>query len=193
VGFSTQGDFVVKSNPSNTDFGPHFALLDPGKLPLIAGLLTDRNLELHWPDDWLNYEDCTGKRVLDHCCGGGGKVAALRQQGIEAHGVDIAIFGASAPPFLHYGRAEKLPFVDGAFDRVESRMGIFIWGQDNKQMCREALSEMIRVTADGGSIRICPVREALLQELVSERTDIAHVAKATGTYGAFELFVRHPI
>ena len=193
VGCNTQDEIVVKSNPSNDDFQSHFALLNPAKLPLIAGLLTDRGLEQHWPKAWQSYDDCKGKRVLDHCCGRGAKVAELREQGIDAHGVDIAVFGAVSPPFLHYGRAEKLPFVDGAFNRVESRMGVLLWGQDNKQMCRDTLGEMVRVTADGGTIRICPVREALIQELVSERRDVVIAERATGTYGAFELLVRRTV
>ena len=189
VGRNTQGELIVKSNPQNTDYQSHFALLNPAKLPLVAGLLTDRGIEEHWPTMWRNYDDCKGKRVLDHCCGGGARVAALQEQGIDAHGVDIAIFGVPNQPFLHYGRAEKLPFIDGSFDRVESRMGILLWGQDNKQMCRETLSEMIRVTADGGTIRISPVRDTLLKELLSERTDVTLVETDTGMWGAFELLV----
>ena len=190
VGVTAQGEYIVKSNPRNSDYESHFALLDPAKLPLVAGLLTDRGIEEHWPKVWQNYDDCKGKRVLDHCCGGGVRVAALRAQGVEAHGVDIAIFGAGTPPFLHYGRAESLPFVDGVFDRVESRMGILLWGQDNKQMCRDTLREMIRVTADGGTIRISPVREDLLKELLSERTDVTVLQKDVDSWGAFELLVR---
>lgn len=192
VGVTTQGEYIVKSDPRNDDYEPHFALLDPTKLPLVAGLLTDRGLEEHWPKVWQNYDDCKGKRVLDHCCGGGARVAALRAQEVEAHGVDIAIFGVGTPPFLHYGRAENLPFLDAVFDRVESRMGILLWGQDNKQMCRDTLSEMIRVTADGGTIRISPVREELLKELVSERTDVTVVQNDVASWGAFELLVRRP-
>ena len=190
VGRNAQGEFVVKSNPHNREYVSHFALLNPAKLPLIAGLLTDRGIEEHWPKVWQNYDDCKGKRVLDHCCGGGARVAALQEQGIDAHGVDVAILGPANPPFLHYGRAEKLPFLDGVFDRVESRMGVLLWGQDNKEMCRDTLSEMIRVTAEGGTIRISPIRDTLLKELLSERADVTLLERETGMWGTAELLVR---
>ena len=192
VGRNTQGELIVKSNPINSnDFQSHFAVLNAERLPLIAGLLTDRNLRENWPPSWRNYEDLKDKRLLDHCCGSGQKVALLGQQGVEAHGVDISLFGSSLSEGLHYGRAERLPFQNQVFDRVESRMGVLLWGQDNKQMCREVLAEMIRVTKDGGTIRLSPVRDVLIQELALERPEVLFLPSPPKYSAAFELLIKH--
>jgi SAM-dependent methyltransferase len=190
IGKNASSDFIVTSARIEGVEAGHFAMLSPSQLVLTAGVLTDRGVEQDWPQLWHDYGDCKGKRVLDHCCGGGAKVGALRALGVDAHGVDICTWGSNIPEFLHYGKAENLPFVDGAFDRVESRMGVLLWSQDNKQTCREALAEMIRVTADGGVIRIASVREGLLRTLVSERPDLFFAERQLPDYGAFELIVR---
>lgn len=189
VGRNSSGEFIVRSHHDNQEFESYFAVVSAGKLPLIAGLLTDRDLKDHWPKVWQDYTDLQGKTLLDHCCGLGKKVQLLRQQGVDAHGVDITAFGPTPQQALHYGRAERLPFMDQTFDRVESRMGVLLWGQDNKEMCRQTLAEMVRVTKDGGTIRIVPVRETLIQDLVAERSDLSFVEQQTGCFGAFELRV----
>ena len=187
---SSRGEFLIKSGKAEGASAGHFALLSPEHVILTAGLLTDRSLDADWPVAWRNYDDCADKRVLDHCCGGGAKVEALRYRGIDAYGVDICSWGAGTPSFLHYGRAERLPFVDGAFDRVESRMGALLWGENDKQSCREILGEMIRVTIDGGTIRIVPMRKDLLLSLVSERSDVSIQEHQQPDYAVFELVVR---
>lgn len=190
VAKSSRGEFLIKSSKSEGASAGHFALLSPEHVILTAGILTDRPLDADWPVAWRNYDACADKRVLDHCCGGGAKVRTLRERGIDAHGVDICSWGSGTPSFLHYGRAERLPFVDGAFDRVESRMGALLWGQDNKQTCRDILGEMIRVTEDGGTIRIVPIRKDLLHALVSERSDVSIQDHQQPDYAVFELLVR---
>jgi hypothetical protein len=57
-------------------------------------------------------------------------------------------------------------------------------------MCRETLSEMVRVTRDGGTIRISPVREALIKEIISERAELTLLESPPQYHGAFELLVR---
>lgn len=190
VAKSSRGEFLIKSGRVEGVSAGHFALLSPEQMILTAGILTDRPLDVDWPPAWRNYDDCKDKRVLDHCCGGGAKVRMLRELGIDAHGVDICSWGIGTPSFLHYGRAEKLPFVDGAFDRVESRMGALLWAQDNKQNCREILGEMIRVTVDGGTLRIAPIRKELVLALVSERADVFIQDPQPTDYGVVELLVR---
>lgn len=190
VAKSSRGEFLIQSSQAEGASGGHFALLSPELIILTAGILTDRPLAADWPEAWSNYDDCVDKRVLDHCCGRGAKVRELRERGIDAHGVDICSWGSGTPSFLHYGRAERLPFVDGAFDRVESRMGALLWAQDDKQSCRGILAEMIRVTVDGGTIRIVPVRKALLLALVAERSDVSIQDPSHPDYGVFELVVR---
>jgi ubiquinone/menaquinone biosynthesis C-methylase UbiE len=70
-------------------------------------------------------------------------------------------------------------------------MGVLLWGQDNKEMCRATLAEMVRVTKDGGTIRTLPVREPLLRELVAERSDLSFDEPPPGCFGASQLRVRH--
>lgn len=190
VAKSSRGEFLIRSGKEHGASVGHFALLSADRMVLTAGILTNRGIESHWPVHWQSYDDCKDKRVLDHCCGGGAKVRALQELGIDAHGVDICAWGAGTPSYLHYGRAERLPFVDGAFDLVESRMGTFLWSQDNKVTCREVLAEMVRVTVDGGTIRISPVRDDLLRSLVSERNDIVFGETQIPEERAFELVVR---
>ena len=190
VAKSSRGEFLMKSSKVEGASEGHFALLSPEHVILTAGILTDLPLDVDWPEAWRNYDDCADKRVLDHCCGGGARVQTLRERGIEAHGVDICSWGTGTPSFLHYGRAERLPFVDGAFDRVESRMGALMWEQDYKQSCREILGEMIRVTVDGGTIRIFPIRKDLLLSLVSERSDVSIQDPQQPDDRALELVVR---
>lgn len=190
VARNSLGEFLIKSGKSHGSSAGHFAIVSRHYVPLVAGIYTDRSLEREWPLAWRDYTDCKDKRLLDHCCGGGSKVTALRESGIDAHGVDVCNFGPNTPSFLHYGRAERLPFVDGAFDRVESRMGALVLSQDQRQVCREALAEMVRVAADGATIRIVPVNEQLLRDLVAERRDVFFIQHALADYGVFELVVR---
>ena len=192
VGRNSSDEFIIRSHPGNDEFNSYFAVLSPGKLPVIAGLLTDRDLKEHWPKPWQDYSDMYGRTLLDHCCGLGHKVQLLREVGVDAHGVDITAFGTISSDALHYGRAECLPFIDKTFDRVESRMGVLLWAQDNKEMCRQTLAEMARVTKDEGVIRILPVREALIKDLVAERADLSFIEPPAGVFGAFELRVRRP-
>jgi Methyltransferase domain len=191
VGRTSEGDFIVRSTGQNEEFEAFFAMLSPDRRPLIAGLLTDRDLKDHWPKVWQDYSDVKGKKLLDHCCGLGLKVRLLREQGVDAHGVDISTFGNTTEA-MHYGRAESLPFCDQSFDRVESRMGVLLWGQDNREMCRATLAEIARVTKDGGTIRILPVRESLLRDLVAERSDLSFDESPPGCFGAFQLRVQRP-
>ena len=190
VGKSSSDEFIVKSVSKNEVSAAHFALLSPDQLVLTAGVLSDSGFERDWPLSWSDYSDCKDKRVLDTCCGGGARVQALRNRGIDAHGVDICSWGSDVPPFLHYGRDERLPFVDGAFDRVESRIGALLWEQANRQTCREALAEMVRVTSEGGLIRIASVRGTTLRELISERSDVIFTERQVAHPGAVELEVR---
>ena len=190
VAKSSRGEFLIRSGKDRGAPVGHFALLSAERMVLTAGILTNRGIESSWPVPWHSYDDWKDKRVLDHCSGGGAKVRALHECGIDVHGVDICNWGAGTPSFLHYGRAERLPFVDAAFDLVESRMGTFLWSQDNKLTCREVLAEMIRVTADEGRIRIAPVREDILRSLVFERRDVVFGEERFSDEGAFELVVR---
>ena len=190
VAKNSADEFIVKSRTTREGAAAHFAVLSPDHLALIAGALTNPPTQENWPVAWRDYEDCRNKRVLT--CGRGdvSLVRALREQGVDAHGVDLCHWGPGTPDFLHYGTAGRLPFVDSAFDRVESRMGIFLGGQETKQAFRAALDEMVRVTVDGGTLRFASVREDLLRALVSERSDLLFVERQMPDYGTCEAVVR---
>lgn len=172
AGRVSDGSIIVRSCYRDALFESNFVILDGTTArPVASGFVTDRGIAQQWPTQWSDYSDLRGGALLDVCCGGGSKVHALRDQGVDAHGVDIGIIGDDNPRYLHFGRAENLPFVDETFDRVESRMGAIWMQQESLEATRKLLSEMIRVTRDGGTIRIFPTKEEQLHSLVAERHD----------------------
>jgi SAM-dependent methyltransferase len=104
-----------------------------------------------------------GMRVLDVACGSGEpsiSIAALLKGTGQVIGIDMA----AAPLEVARERARKrgldnveylqgdvhaLPFVDGSFDRVTSRLGVMFFGDLAK-----ALGEMHRVLKPGGRIAL---------------------------------------
>jgi hypothetical protein len=193
VGRSSQGEIVVRSDLGVGNQSGHFARMSSNFLVASAGKVTDLPIEHDWPEAWRDYQDCKGKRLLDLSCGGGSKVRALRELGVDAYGVDSCAVGAQTPYFLHYGHVERLPFVDGAFDRVEGRLAGWSLGEPGSPTSREVLAEVTRVTADGGLIRISQAREKDIHALVSERHDLALRESPLHVEGAFELLVRRQI
>ena len=73
--------------------------------------------------------DLAGRRVLDVGCGTGAPASALRDRGADVSGVDASAEmlreaharGLPRDRFVH-GRAEALPFPDGAFERTLMRL-----------------------------------------------------------------------
>lgn len=190
VGRSSQGEIVVRSNLGLDNQGGHFARISSNFLLVSAGAVAGLPIERDWPEGWRDYQDCRGKRLLDLYCGGGSKVRALRELGVDAHGVDSCVIGPQTPYFLHYGHSERLPFVDGAFDRVECRLASNSFGRYGLHASSEILAEMARVTADGGLLRISQAREEDVRALVAERNDLVPRESPPHVAGAFELLVR---
>jgi hypothetical protein len=193
VGRSSHGEIVVRSNLEADELGAHFARISSNFLLVSAGEVPDLPIEHDWPEAWRNYDDCRGKGLLDLYCGGGSKVRVLRESGVDAHGVDFCVIGAQTPGFVHYGHAERLPFNDGVFDRVEGRLACSQFGGAGLHTLREVLSEVVRVTTDGGLIRLSQARDGDIRALVSERNDLS-LCKSPLAEGAVELIVRrhHP-
>ena len=69
-------------------------------------------------------------------------------------------------------------------------MEIAVWAHDSRQVYREGLAEMVRVTVDDGTLRIASVDEHLLRTLVSERSDLLFAERQFPDHKAFELKVR---
>jgi len=85
-------------------------------------------------------------RCLDFGCGSGALVAHLRQNGVDAHGIEIdrgAIRAATLPevaPFITLYEGGNLPFEDGAFD-----WAVAVEVLEHIPRFREALSEVARI------------------------------------------------
>jgi SAM-dependent methyltransferase len=126
--------------------------------------VTDRSLDQCWPFD-VSLDFYSGKRVLDHCCGGGSRVVQLRGKGIEAYGFDVGLpFNAhqmsvySTENVLHFARAHRLPFEDSSFDVVEARFGSFYYAtSDDVENVLLQTQEVARVLKAGGVMRVYPV------------------------------------
>jgi SAM-dependent methyltransferase len=96
-----------------------------------------------------------GQCVLDVGCGTGRLAVALAEEGARVVGVDVseamlAVAKARAPASVAFepGRAEELPFEDGAFERAVLRLVIHLVDR------RRALVELARVLAPGGRLVI---------------------------------------
>jgi SAM-dependent methyltransferase len=127
------------------------------------------------------------RRALDVGCGEGRFCRMLVAQGIEAIGLDpTAALVATArerDPAGRYveGRAEELPFDDGEFDLVVSYCTLIdIAGY------RQAIAEMARVLASGGSLLI-----ANLNSFISASTGLGWIHDAGGArlYFAFDHYL----
>ena len=137
-----------------------------------------------------------GSRVLDVACGTG----ILAREAVGRVGVDgfvagvdpglgmLAVAKRLAPAVeWRQGTAESLPYPDRAFDTVVSQFGLMFFTDRH-----EALREMLRVVAPGGSVAVAvwdtldntaayPVEVDLLERLAGQ--DAANALRAPFTLG----------
>ena len=134
----------MSSSPT-PDFGPLAATYDELR-PADAGWLELAEL-------LIAEGDLLGGRVLDVGCGTGRLAAELGQRGARVWGVDpspemLAVARAKAPSGAGFkrGRAERLPFRDGWFDRVVYALAVHLVDRT------AAFAEARRVLAPGGLV-----------------------------------------
>ncbi len=117
----------------------------------------------------LMCEPAAGVKALDVATGGGHVARRLREEGCEVVSVDAA--PGMQPDVI--SRAEDLPFADGSFDVVVSRIAAHHF-----QDVRGAIDEMARV-----SNRLVVVEDTLFrsdrQELAEKLRDSTHVRSYT--------------
>ena len=111
--------------------------------------------------------DLRTQRVLELGCGAGQWTAELRDQGVNATGIDVseaqlkharaAVAAEGAVPPYVLGDAQALPFADASFDVVFCDHGAMTFASPH-----EAVAEASRVLRDGGLFAFCmstPVRD----------------------------------
>jgi ubiquinone/menaquinone biosynthesis C-methylase UbiE len=105
--------------------------------------------------------DLLGGRVLDVGCGTGRLAAELAGRGARVWGVDpspemLAVARAKAPQGVGFkqGRAERLPFRDGWFDRAVYTLVVHLVDR------AAALAEALRVLAPGGLVVVASFEPA---------------------------------
>jgi hypothetical protein len=104
----------------------------------------------------LSLQELRGKRVLDLAAGTQGRtVQDLRQAGIEAHGMDIALKEAAHPSYLRPADlVAEVPF-EGEFDIAFELYGAFCYGLGKNT--EKAFQNVISRLRPGGTLYIAPI------------------------------------
>jgi hypothetical protein len=98
-----------------------------------------------------------GAKVLDAGTSRGKLVFELRAEGVDAHGVDIALRSELAGlPHFRQADIRQMPYGDGEFKAVMCSFNVFHYGTSMKFRI-EAMRELIRVTERGGRILLVGV------------------------------------
>jgi ubiquinone/menaquinone biosynthesis C-methylase UbiE len=82
-----------------------------------------RNFTNYWEKSRIMARACLAYKpasVLDVGCGEGKLVKLLRDEGVDARGIDIGECGKYCPKYCSYGNASDIPFDDSSFDIVVS-------------------------------------------------------------------------
>lgn len=100
-----------------------------------------------WADELIRLFDCKNKklRVLDIGCAKGFLVKHLRDNGVEAWGIDISPYAIESSPVKEYlvcGEVTDLPFEDNYFDVVTSHD---VFEHISKEDTPKAIKECLRV------------------------------------------------
>ena len=130
---------------------------DDGVIPEKTNPDTDFIFERMTQATFRTVDARRGERVLDVGCGRGLDLASQRETGAILFGSDASrvMIGKSADTFrdrdiaprFSHASAEKLPFLDGSFDKVYCKGAI-----DHFYDPRGALKEMARVLKPGGRL-----------------------------------------
>lgn len=95
-----------------------------------------------------------GGRALDLACGGGRHLAALREKGLRAHGLDLSMpllrRAYERVPSVVRADMRRLPFADGSFDLVTNFFTSFGYFPKRAEDAR-VVDEVRRVLRPGGA------------------------------------------
>ncbi len=118
-----------------------------------------------YPSDFLSPNKLSGKRVLDLGCGDGTFVSYLAARGVDAHGLDIYFKRKQrSNPLFRMADGQRSGYPDGEFDVVFSTWSAFTYLMFEHERgvpgaraeAVKFLAETIRITKDGGVIRLSP-------------------------------------
>lgn len=153
-----------------------------------AGEQTESWRRFYWEylKPWVRRENAT--RVLEVGCGMGFGIRFLREDGVEAYGIDIPCLakfwkraGNDPAHFINCDGA-RMPFPDGYFDAVYTlgtiehigtKVGHYTLEDNYRETRRAFAKEMLRVTKPGGRLLVTCPNKSFPIDIHHEPTDAA--------------------
>jgi SAM-dependent methyltransferase len=120
-----------------------------------------RNIRLYYNPQLLDIPKLVGKKVLDAGMGDGQFVLDLRQQGVDAYGLDLVLNDEQRNDqrkIFFEADMGFTPFEQHSFDGIYSTWSVFSYEQDNYKAVNRIIEEFWRILKPGGFVHIAPVR-----------------------------------
>lgn len=134
------------------------------------------------------FADIQGKKVLDIGCGGGKAVIELREEGVNAVGIDVgdpsnALDSDELSPDRYLTPedrkngifvktpAHQTPFPDNSFDRALSSLAVFFEDYEQPPYQEQALRETKRILKPGGELYTFG-RNAKMEQIAKQVGDL---------------------
>lgn len=113
--------------------------------------------------------DLQGKRVLDAGTGDGAMVQDLRQNGVEAFGLDIHLnIDQQTKPYYLKASVEQTALASEQFDLILSGYSALFYRKDDLPFIVSTLKEFSRILKQGGKIRIEPTDRSMIEKALKE-------------------------
>ena len=154
---------------------------------------TDRTVNMvsmEYPKEWQIWYGLKGETVLDAGCGKGRLVKTLRDQGVNAIGIDTRLpfnLLRQTDRFI-LGSMEKTGLKSSSVDVIFSTYSLFSpqYEGNNRKLVTSVLKEFNRILKDEGRIRISPSDTKLIREIVATIPEL-HVMREAPFLGAIEI------